>query len=1013
MPFFFPTLCLLLPLLLPAPLSAQQPKAKLLGDLNLNPVGSPKGFQAPRVLGRLGNRLILSFWSNQSGEELWVTQGTPSTTTLLKDIIPGRADSSPRLVGILGKKIFFFAETSGKGRELWVTDGTTAGTKFFMELVGGKGGAELKGKIQSLVIGNKLFFLFHQNSQNAPLWVTDGTPQGTHFLNGFSRLPATSSSSYDFQEVGGKLFLSSAGGNRTAWSSDGTLSGTNPLFPIRSLVLQDPSNQGQGAAPMGKDLFFFGFNRSSGWDLYSTDGTPKGSRFRLEMGKGFVPGPMFQAPGHLLWVTPGAKNRLVSVDKTLKPVVLMQWDRSKTFQGFLTFQSKAYIFFTQGVGRALAYATDGTKVGTKLAIPLTFHLMNPLWAFPLGKKILFYQGPSLRWLTVWDSVAQTFTKLPTEEPGFPFFRDGLRVVYPTPKHAKLKNGDLSFLWQSDGTGLGTHVLPLGRGYLPTLGSNGVLILPWSQGRTRIVTASAPDGSGLFEVQGAGKSIQKLGDPTGLLPVAEPKVLRTDFGKTIFHQSSHYFRTTPLWVTDGTPSGTKPLGTLGVSERQTERYLARLQRRFILALNQPIRGLWSSDGTAAGSRFLYGKPSKINPDWEYDLTRIGNRVFFFGEETKNGKGLFYPYVTDGTPQGNARLPFGPYSSFTRHGLGGFAKWRNWALFPFADRSEVRLEGYDPNTKIGKTLLKQALVPIKAMLTMGDELLLLRVINFKSQKLEALRMVQGKVQIRQVQTFKEFDEPQLFRVQDRVFAWVPPNKRHFAFEIWGNQGGTSPLKRLFQLPSNLSLDLRRTTPVFLGSRKVVLQPSNYNVRELWMVDLIAKTSTPLGYKTLTTGIPRAYGFQLSAGNLFFFAQDQAHGVEPWVVSLGASGRPVGIGCSSAAIRTSELEVEDPVLGTRIQIRGQEAPQGGSALLVLGLPLSPSLTLPGQTCPLHFNPLLPWVSVAAFAVPKAPVWRQKVNIPNSTRLLGLTAVWQAIYPRSGGAFETSNGYETTFGR
>ncbi|HHI80589.1 MAG TPA: hypothetical protein ENK02_11480, partial [Planctomycetes bacterium] len=1002
---------------LPLPALAQQPRANLLADLNPDPVGTVKTFNPPRVLARLGKNLVLSLWSFQTGEELWVTQGTPSTTKLLKDIVPGRGDSSPRLVGVLGNKVFFFAETPGKGRELWVSDGTQKGTRFFMELVGGKGGAQLGGEIQHMVTGNKLFFLFPVSSQSDHLWVTDGTAQGTRYLSGFSRLPATGSPSYDFHDFGGKLFFSTAGGNREAWISDGTLSGTQPILPVRTLTLQDPSFHGPGAIRKGIDMFFFAKSKSSGWDLYSSNGTRQGTRFRLELGKGVVPGPLFTAPGHLIWILPGPKSSLVSVDKNLKPKVLLQWGSELTFKGFMEFPTKTDLFFTNASGKSLAYSTDGTQAGTRLDIPSTSHRMNPGQAYPLGKKVLFYQGFGVRWLAVWDRASRTFAKLATEAPGLPIFNDGSRVFYSTPNHPRLKNGTLSFLWQSDGTSAGTRVVPLGRGFFPTLGSQGILFLPWGQGRTRILTASAPVGRGLFEVQGAGKSLKSLGNPKNLLPIPSPFSLQTHFGKHFFYETSYSLRQVPLWVTDGTPSGTKVLGTLRVNARKGEKNLARLGDRVLISerLQTSPGGLWSSDGTVAGTRFLMGKQSRVPPNSPYQLTRIGNRVFFYGSRWIQGKSLFYAYLTDGSPQGNLRLPFGPYTAFQRGGLGSFAKWGKWVVYPFHDASVVSLQGYDPVAKKGTTLLRQRYSPIRQLLPLGDALLLRRAINFKSQKLEVLRLVQGKVQIQQLQLFPEYDDPQLFRVQDRIFAWVPSNKRHLGFEVWGNQGGTSPLKRLFQLPSHLVLDLRRTQAHPLGSRKAILMPYSQKTRtrELWVVDLVAKTSAPLGYQVPKTASTLPYGFQLSGGNLFFFAEDEVHGTEPWIWAAGASGRRIGVGCSSAAIRTPELEVQDPVLGTGIQIRGQDAPQGGIALLALGLPMVRSLVLPGQSCRLHFDLARPWIPVKAFAVPTGPVWRQKLNIPNSTKLLGLTAVWQAIYPVPGGRLETSNGYESTFGK
>ena len=57
-----------------------------------------------------------------NGEELWVNDGTESSTYLVSDINKGSGDSSPRSINNLDGNIYFSAKTDKYGREPWRLD---------------------------------------------------------------------------------------------------------------------------------------------------------------------------------------------------------------------------------------------------------------------------------------------------------------------------------------------------------------------------------------------------------------------------------------------------------------------------------------------------------------------------------------------------------------------------------------------------------------------------------------------------------------------------------------------------------------------------------------------------------------------------------------------------------------------------------------------------------------------------------------------------------------------------
>ena len=92
----------------------------------------------------LNGKLYFSADNGENGTELWVTDGTTEGTQLLADINSGSDDygylsSYPSGFTKLNAKLYFSADNGESGEELWVTDGTTAGTKLAADINPGMG----------------------------------------------------------------------------------------------------------------------------------------------------------------------------------------------------------------------------------------------------------------------------------------------------------------------------------------------------------------------------------------------------------------------------------------------------------------------------------------------------------------------------------------------------------------------------------------------------------------------------------------------------------------------------------------------------------------------------------------------------------------------------------------------------------------------------------------------------------------------------------------------------------
>src|SRR5262249_50722368 len=88
------------------------------------------------------------------------------SVTLVKDINPAIAGSAPTSLTVVGDRVFFAASTPETGNELWMTDGTPEGTVVF-DLIPGPAGSFPMGLT---AVGGTLFFTARD--------LTDGVTHG-------------------------------------------------------------------------------------------------------------------------------------------------------------------------------------------------------------------------------------------------------------------------------------------------------------------------------------------------------------------------------------------------------------------------------------------------------------------------------------------------------------------------------------------------------------------------------------------------------------------------------------------------------------------------------------------------------------------------------------------------------------------------------------------------------------------------------------------------------------------
>jgi ELWxxDGT repeat protein len=331
-----------------------QCKARLLADLN-GPGNVPYAKRAHFT--DLGNLTLFFADHPDTGVELWVTDGTPGGTHIVKDINPGPDDSitwgdnTARNIVRVGDKVYFIADDGIHGEELWVTDGTASGTNLVLDINPGSSDAWIKDLTE---FNNKLYFLVGNTGlplfENQGLWVSEGTAGTTRVVASPPIVGTWSGEESGTMIVfNNNLFFAASGDDKgyELWKSDG-ISGASLVKDINPGL----SSSGQSQyTVVGNKLYFMAHDDIHGREVWVSDGTTAGTR----MVKDIYPG---EESGAIM----------INIDQG-----------SKINPGF---QDKLYFLGNSpGYGVEL-WVTDGTEAGTKLVRDIYPGPGSPFGSYP-------------------------------------------------------------------------------------------------------------------------------------------------------------------------------------------------------------------------------------------------------------------------------------------------------------------------------------------------------------------------------------------------------------------------------------------------------------------------------------------------------------------------------------------------------------------------------------------------------------------------------------------------------
>jgi ELWxxDGT repeat protein len=500
------------------------------------------------------------------GLELYVSDGTPEGTYLVKDIATGSQGSDPMYLTAVNNILYFSAtQWSAGGRELWRSDGNLHGTYRVKDIIKGSGSSnptELEN------VNGIVYFAANEGIHGYELWKSDGTEAGTVLVKDVRPGSTLSSSPKEITNVNGTVYFTAVDGNgRELWKSDGTAAGT---VLVKDIYLGTSNSSPDNLFAVGSTLYFGANNGTNGRELWKSNGTAAGTVMVKD-------------------ITPGAGSNTGGGYPHLSQ--------------FTLFNNQLY--FMAYTDRPRIWTSDGTAAGTIPISPLEKNFINVNSNLTVFENELYYvnngSGSSTGYMEMWrTNGTPTDHRLVSDRLGAWINND----MELTPTHDRIyfttRESTTNWyeqLWMTQGTPETTaQVTP------PAFNDGSHPKHITTVGESVYFAATSGSQYGLFKSNGTAAGTSMVRDfymidlynffgSNGLLYFV------ADDHRTINEQT--------LWRSDGTYAGTYPLMLLANSNVRIE-YEVSNNLVYVSAGNK----LFRTDGTTTGTIELKSFTSDI-------------------------------------------------------------------------------------------------------------------------------------------------------------------------------------------------------------------------------------------------------------------------------------------------------------------------------------------------------------------------------------------------------------------
>lgn len=572
--------------------------------------------------------------TNGTGRELWKTDGTPSGTSLVRDIATVTRSNVSWLSEGPDGDLYFPASTPATGVELFKTSGTVGSTEVVADLMPGPQGSNPSNLTFQ---AGRLVFNATVPGVSRAACVSDGSAIGTRSVGATSPGPGTLNTLWRFKEFAGKLYFSASRESTglELWVSDGTSSGTTMLPEF----LPGPAGgfAGENMTEYNGGLFI-----PAATGLYRIDAVTGGRTQLLNYSQGACSagivspiGMFFAANDNRLWITGGTGATTLSVVGGGNPPWLVR--------PIAWIDGSLYFFAKDATQRHQIWRSSGTEASTLPVTNMsnTTQVDSPFGvAHELNGKIYFFRTTTNEFL-VFDPGTGTLAPMTSPGPAGSVIRDlhglfagGLLVSVSVQSGARnmyIFNGDPLQAVQitSESAGFTFHSVVVAGPYVYYLRKDGSML------RSIHRATSAPLSS--VQLGATATWLSQVG-VRALYPVGNDvyfEATQPGFGSEPFRTSAP--ATTVSMVRDI---------VTGINSSTPSDFIAFNSRVYFSAYT-PSTGtqLWSTDGTAAGTQAVTSVIDAY-PAFEFAYCGSGAGLLFFKRPGGTGQLI----RSDGTPSG---------------------------------------------------------------------------------------------------------------------------------------------------------------------------------------------------------------------------------------------------------------------------------------------------------------------------------------------------------------------------
>lgn len=449
------------------------------------------------------------------------------------------------------------------------------------------------------------------DSLGAPLWVSDGTAEGT-----FKVLSADDANRYatPIGALGNELLFSVEEDGDEYWLTDGTVAGTRRLISLRNL------NRSIRVTLIVEDRFYFLAEQNGHLEPWISDGTREGTHslatsivfndsgfnHMVRVGNYVVFTATTDDAGRELWrinLNSGAVTQLTDI--------VAGPDSGVADDDLLTTLGNAAVFAAlDSLGERQLWRTDATVLGTRILIDNNSGSIRSPLAIPgpvgTGRLLVIMDNLSAGYSEPWGTDGNTADQVVGSFPVIVGFV-GTRAYYTV-----MNRGILRGLYETDGTSPGTRLVP-GIPVLPAhfevAGTNDVLYVRQVE---RIDPGESPATMRIYRHDFATNTTTRLKTTPYL---DEPNAFHAfgfSNGRLFFDGYDEVTGREP-WTSDGTTAGTRRLRNLApetLNESSYPQEFVGLRDKLYFTADDGLVGreLWLSDGTSAGTRLV----KDINP-----------------------------------------------------------------------------------------------------------------------------------------------------------------------------------------------------------------------------------------------------------------------------------------------------------------------------------------------------------------------------------------------------------------